>query len=183
MAIAPSWVVPEAWKPLTPPPEVMALGATRSPENLRAAGDAICVKVAARYQPRDGMTFCNIAASDICQILAAPLPHIVAGKERTINVTIDSLRKGLEPGWSRVPASQGLDSMLHASNLAQVGCPVIAVWPNPAGHGHIVVLMPRKPGQTTGINCTGAGRTCLEQQDISLAFGSLIRTVEFYTHS
>lgn len=181
--MVPIWVTPEQWKPLNPPAIVMKLGDMRSPENLLAASRALKVTEARRYLPDEKRTWCNIYAADVCNILKAPLPHDwdledgLGRREMRANDIYDGLKKGKFPGWAMVGTIASESAIL---NLATVGVPQVAVWRNPKGPGHIVLIVPTPKGKT-GIYVTGAGRKCVQECPLSAAFPpALIPAVDFY---
>lgn len=185
-----AWIIDQQWTSLNPPAEVRALGSLpRSPEKLLAASRVLRVKLSRRYQPTK-VTWCNIYVSDVLDILDAPLPHwfdpdgegpLPAFEERA-NMMADGLAAGDFPGWA--PVGRMLEASTREQavvNRAAAGLPTVAVWRNPKGTGHIVLVVPTPVGEH-GIYVTGAGRVCVEQCPIAKAFGQYLPDVAFYGH-
>lgn len=130
------------------------------------------VEKSPRYQPRDGLTFCNIFMWDWSIAMMAELPHFVAGKELVINRTIERLRAGEEKGWHSC-----LPEDAHA--CAKTGMPAIATWYNArGGPGHVAVIEPEKK-----LTVAQAGRICGRGLSLSAAFGGQrLGSLEFWFH-
>lgn len=169
------WINPNQGIALTPPAIVMALGDTRSAENLEAAGHALEVTTAARYAPGEH-TFCNIFTSDWTSILKAPLLHLLGGKEMRANDMQDALNDGRYTGWSKTGT---MASALAVRNLAAVGVPQVAVWKNPntARPGHIVGVIKSRDARVWVI---GAGGRCTLGCPIEDQFGNYTKDVQFF---
>jgi len=178
--MVPAWIVPEQYRELSPPAEVMLLADQRSAENLLAACRSLKVTEAKRYAPTT-VTWCNIYAADACQILKAPLPHVFdlgdgkGPREMRANDIFNGLAKGAFPNWAAVGTIASKQAIM---NLAKVGIPQVAVWFNPKGPGHIVHVVPTPEGKT-GIYVTGAGRVCVNECPIEKVFPRLDE-VRFY---
>ncbi len=180
---APAWVVPQQWKPLKPPADVMALGKVRSGANLLAATNALCVKEAARYAAT-AVTWCNIYFADALDILGAPIPHMfdpdgdgpLPSEELRANRIVELLRAKKFDGYYKVDSNP-----LILANRAACGLPTVAVWFNKSGPGHVVLIVPTPTGKS-GVYVTGAGRNNLQQEPIAKAFGSFLPNVEFFGH-
>ena len=113
----------------------------RSPENLRAAISAVDVEHAPDLQPdygNKGWTHCNLAAERICERLGCPLPKGLLANQQAI--WLHGIL-GQEAGWAQCAESQGIE-------LSRAGAPVVAIWFNPDGHGHVGVLTPAPAGST-----------------------------------
>lgn len=184
----PAWIVPEQWRELKPPPEVLDLSkGPRSAEKLLEISEALCVTRAARYRPEGRKTWCNIYLADVCALLRAPLPHVFDlrdGKgERELRA--NDIAWGLEQ--KRFPKWQAIGTVASTGSicaLAEEGRPVVAVWHSGDSDlpGHVVLCVPALPGRG-GIYVTGAGRNAIERQPISWAFsGATLPKVQFYTH-
>lgn len=127
------WVAVDA--PLTNAP------GHRSPEALRAVLAQFDVLNAARYQPADGKTYCNIFVSDATRALGCEVPHWIVDekgeRELNANATCDWLLiLGPQHGWREVGA-------WDAVREAMRGCPVVLAWqnPNPRKSGHVAVML------------------------------------------
>lgn len=186
MSAVPAWITEQQWKDLNPPAEVRQLGELpRSAEKLIAASLALMVKSAKRYAPTK-VTWCNIYAADVLQILGAPLPHwfdLGDGKgrrEMTANLITQGLRDGKFPGWEALGVLA--KGQLAAANRAALGIPTVAVWKNPTGSsGHIVLVVPTPAGKS-GVYVTGAGRHCVESCRLVDAFDKYTPHVEFFSY-
>lgn len=204
----PPWILPDAWRSLTPPAIVLQLGEMpRAPEKLIAATRAVMVTVAPRYAPRpDGSTECNIALSDISQILNAPLPHVFdlgdgfGKRELRANDVVDGLRRSKFDGWQAAGKGSSIGDSFAVITRASLGLPTVAVWKNLSvvkdakgkplcdaqgriryHSGHVVYVVPTPPG-AVGVYVTGAGAKCVQECPIVQAFGDLLPQVEFYGH-
>jgi hypothetical protein len=183
------WISPQQGLVLNPPAIVMKLGDTRDANNLQAAAKALEVATAKRYAPV-AVTWCNIFASDWCQVLKAPLPHVLDGKEMRANDMFDALMAipSRYPGWSHTGT---IASALAVRNLAKVGIPQVAVWKNPmTGHpGHIVAIIDQPAGRTnrpgtSGIWCAAAGSHCSEGCQIEDQYpASYLTSTHFFAYS
>jgi len=183
--MVPIWITPNQGVALNPPAEVLKLGDQRSAENLIAAALALHVDEAKRYQPA-GVTYCNIFAADWCQILKAPLPHVLNGKEMRANDIYDDLMSPAPKyvGWTQTGS---IASALAVKNLATVGIPQVAIWKNPkfGRPGHIVAVIPKpasrldRPG-LSGIWCAAAGSHCSSGCPIEDQFGDLLKDTKFF---
>lgn len=188
--MVPFWINPNQGVELSPPAEVLKLGDQRSAENLIAAGLALHVTEAKRYQPA-GVTYCNILGADWCQILKAPLPHRFdlgdgrGMREMRANDIFDGLKAFKFPGWSETGT---IASALAVKNLAAVGVPQVGVWKNPKlnAPGHIVGIIPKPKGKvdrpgTSGIWCVAAGSHCSDGCPIEDQFGELLKATHFFS--
>lgn len=179
--MVPAWISPQQWQALNPPAEVLQLGEMpRAPDVLLQATRVLKVKEARRYSPvraQNGslITWCNIYLSDVLAILAAPIPHLWEDHELRANDIVDDLRAGALPGWN---VSLGA---LGAAAAAGQGLPTIAVWKNPKGPGHVMIVVPTPEGKD-GVYVTGAGATCAEECPLAASFGPHASEVEFYGH-
>ena len=197
---APIWILDEQWRELKPPAEVLVLGELpRAPEKILGVTRALCVTHAPRYQPDASGTKCNINTSDVIQILQAPLPHWYdfgdgrGRRELTANDTIDALRAGKFPGWSKIADADAVIAWVA------LGKPAVVTWRNmtpkrnSAGgvltlngviqyrSGHINPVVPTPIGRG-GVHVTGAGATCVEEVPLAFSFGQYVRDVEFWGH-
>lgn len=189
----PPWIVDDMALELDPPAIIRRL-ADLAPDPVRTLfiTRGLQVTKAARYQPHDNGTRCNLFVSDVAQLHGTPLPHrwftdIGSAKQwMSANDMNVALKRNLYPGWSRVePSKLGEADIVER---AAAGLPTVASWFNHAkrpdgsnASGHIVWVVPTPPGRT-GIYVTGAGRTCVDQCPIAQAFGSHVGEVEFYGH-
>jgi hypothetical protein len=128
-----------------------------------------------RYAARDGKTYCNIFAWDVTSAMKCELPHWIEtdGKPSHENVrgamriNCNALCRwladcGQQYGWLKVSEPQAME-------FAEGGRPAIAIWENPAGNGHIAVLLPTsEPGNP---QFAQAGRLCANRCNKEQAFG------------
>lgn len=113
-----------------------------------------------RYQPRDGLTFCNIYAHDYCTLAGAYLPHvwwtgpallkIAAGQtlEPKIAATVDEVRAndlfrwlrdfGQDFGWRR---ASGLTELQGHADMGGIAL-IVARRKEDGKSGHIVCVVP-----------------------------------------
>ena len=93
-----------------------------------------------------GETYCNIFVWDVTRAMGAEIPHWIEengspaacarGRETTANMVVDwLLAHGEQYRWRQIP-------MAEAQTEASAGRPVVAVWPNNGGPGHIAVVRP-----------------------------------------
>jgi hypothetical protein len=177
--MVPLWIAPNQGAVLNPPAEVLAVTVDpKAPDRLAAAVAALHVTEAKRYQPSeiDGkrVTWCNIFTADVCQLLAAPLPHVFdlsdgkGKRELRANDVFDGLSANKFPGWAKTGT---IASALAVKNLAMVGVPQVAVWKNlPGKPGHIVLVIPSRDAR---VWVAGAGGHCSSGCPIEDQFGKL----------
>lgn len=114
-----------------------------------------------RYQPRGGNTYCNIFAWDWSRAMGCEIPHVVDGREQTINASIDWLRAaGPSAGW------------FPGCGVAAGGTlePTVVTWRNPEGHGHIAVV--RAAGSSRWeYRYAQAGTSCYADAALGACFG------------
>lgn len=127
-----------------------------------------------RYQPGDGVTWCNVFAQDAAAAWGAVLPHWVApdgspcrpyhGRELTANGTWQWLRSdGSRYGWA--PAARpGYDA----------GAFTVGIWRAPLGHhGHLAVVRPG-PERPDGPWIAQAGMRCFSAGVVAEGFGRAV---------
>lgn len=123
--------------------------------------DQFDVEHSPRYAPKRDATYCNIFATDVAKACGVNLPHVVEGRELTVNDTDSWLR--CQEDWDTVREPVAL-------TLARVGIPVFAITTSrPDGHGHIGVLLPDGL-----IAC--AGRRCRARATVGTAFAGQVPT-------
>lgn len=116
-----------------------------------------------RYQPRDGLTFCNIFISDVTRALAKKdpeileLPHRVDGVEQTMNMMIARLRVQ-HGGYRWVPWVR------RAPPIGQpVTRPTLVTWRSRKGPGHGAFVCPSTeptPDDIGDLRLAQAGQKC-----------------------
>lgn len=154
----------------------------RTRANLLAAVASVDVVHAPDLQPgywpeppghMAGVTWCNKAARRILAQLGLDIPAVFA------NDLADWFpAAGAEAGW--VPAD-----VVEAQFCAEKGCPVVAVYKNPHGHGHIAIGVPST--STPGFHIAQAGQRNFANEPIEHGFGKLsgpgALPVFFFVHS
>lgn len=134
-----------------------------------------------RYAPEGSKTWCNIFVWDCTRALGCEVPHWLntdgnptkagQGNETTANLLHAWLRgHGKRFGWK--PCTP-----LDAHEAVSRGEPVVAVWRNPSGPGHIAMVL---PGPSGTLHIAQAGRSCL--WDVPLAAGFGKHEPQLYTH-
>ncbi len=126
-----------------------------------------------RYQPRSGLTFCNIYAHDYCHLAGAYLPRVwwtersVAALERgepvrpLIENTITEMRandlfrwlrdRGPEFGWRQTGTLDKLQEMANQGGLGMI----VARRKEDGRSGHIVMVVPETGDQRAKRSSTG----------------------------
>jgi hypothetical protein len=135
------------------------------------------VDLAPRYQPRDGLTFCNIFISDATLALGCELPHLVDGKEQRMNDLIETVRDSDD--WVQVSDEK------HAVAKANDGHPTLVLWHSGGnGPGHGAFVMPQEmPISLAAVKLAQAGATCGYNLSLGGCFGRKKRKeVEFWVH-
>lgn len=111
-----------------------------------------------------GLTHCNQADRAILKALGLEIPPLLA------NDLADWFAgpEGIAAGWMPAEVSD-------AHWAAEKGNPVVGVYKNPNGHGHIVIGSPSPDtmsGASAGFHCCQAGLRNFECEPISHAFGA-----------
>lgn len=135
------------------------------------------VDLAPRYQPRDGLTFCNIFISDATLALGCELPHLVDGKEQRMNDLIETVRD--HDDWLQQ------FSFEYAVAAASAGIPTLALWHSGGnGPGHGAFVMPQEmPISLAAVKLAQAGAACGYGLSLGGCFGRKKRKeVEFWVH-
>jgi hypothetical protein len=153
----------------------------RSPERLREVCAQFEVEREPRYQPRDTSgdgrqdTHCDAFVGDCTRALGCEIPQWDKGRELSANGMIDWLAgsRGQLYGWRRC---DGRDAMRYAA----AGCPVVACWRNPAGSGHVAMVLP--PGLDGTLRIAQAGRRCLWDVTLADGFGRWAKDAIFFAH-
>lgn len=152
------------------------------------------VENSARYTPyKNGSTYCNIYVWDVTSAMGAQIPHRVDSngdiatsstknvKYMTANAMYNWLgEKGKEYGWKEVSAEE-------AQKYANLGCPAVAAWKNPKGHGHIQMVVPSKDGQYNedkGVAISQAGSKVIEYGYITDVYSSSkLDDIKYFVHA
>jgi hypothetical protein len=179
------WLDRPRWEPVRAP--VRSTAAARSREALLSVVAQFEVERSPRYQSEirgdRRETWCNIFAWDVTRALGAEVPHWVdrmgratgagSGRELTANATVRWLEThGAANGWAEGDAPS-------ATRAAEAGQPVLAVWQNPDGHGHVAVVVPSLSREPQ-VHVAQAGATCFSNGPLVEGFGA--RPVRFFIH-
>lgn len=166
----------------------------RSPEWLNTIIDSHHVEEEPRYQPRAGLTFCNIFLWDVTTALGVEVPHWVDKDGNPADPFSKGAREtlagellqtwfptvGRKRGWLPVGADPA-KARPSAQALADKGFPVVAGWINPRGHSHVAVVRPNRFGSQASVpRIAQAGGRCFNDGPLKDGFGS--RPVEFWFH-
>ncbi|MDD4074827.1 MAG: hypothetical protein PHC80_01915 [Eubacteriales bacterium] len=166
----------------------------RSAALYRAVVDQFNVENNARYQPRDGSTYCNIFQWDVTKAMGAEIPHHTnanTGAPTTkddpdvrymnanrISDWLNSL--GEKYGWYEVSAEQ-------AQRLANQGHPAVTIWKNNSGgHGHCQVVVPSEDGTydpVKGVAIAQAGRRLFNNAYITNVYSASLPEVQYFAHA
>jgi hypothetical protein len=125
----------------------------------------------ASLQPRNSLSYCNDAITELTLALGCPVPIALA------NAQHDWLlgEAGKADGWMVVDAET-------ARQRAELGFPTVATWKNPTGgHGHIMLLVPAPDTDVGHIYVAGAGAKNFNRARIEDSFGLSIHP-DFVTH-
>jgi hypothetical protein len=162
------------WRPLSSFP-VRSQSGQRSASHYDASLAQFDVDHSARYRPRDGKTFCNIFCWDVTAAMGAEMPHWLTREgaptwpssiahETSANKLADLL-----PAWGWKDCNEA-----HAIVMAAGGHPVVALWKNPHGHGHMGMLEPLPRDIIPEIAM--AGLVCGRHIPLPNAFGGRVVT-------
>lgn len=127
----------------------------------------------ARYTPRDvtgdgiNDTWCNLFAQDVCEAMSVMLPRNMRANDLVRWLELES--KSWD--WEAVPAHV-------AQRMADEGQLALVVWSNPAGPGHIAVMVPSL-GEPDHF-CAQAGRINFTRGTVTQGFGG--RVVGYFAH-
>lgn len=156
----------------------------RSATAYAAVLDALPLLDSPRYQPRAGLTFCNIFVWDCTRLLGCEIPHwegpmghpVGPGEGREL--TANDMRAWLEgPGGSR---GWGPCGPATAQLMASRGNPTVAVWRNPNGTGHIAMVRPGELHPEKGPCIAQAGKRNFRGGHVLDGFGH--RNLEYFVH-
>lgn len=176
-------------------PSVVNNVGNRSAAAYKSVIEQFNVETNSRYTPyKNGSTYCNIYVWDVTTAMGAQIPHRVDSqgniatsstsnvKYMTANRMYDWLggEKGKEYGWKEVTAEE-------AQKYANMGCPAVAAWKNPKGHGHIQMVVPSKDGQynsSKGVAISQAGSKVIEYGYISDVYkSSRLKDIKYFVHA
>ena len=197
-----TWINEQFWIALDPP--LINEREERSPENYYNVIAQFRVEDAERYASKDGETYCNIFAWDVCSAMDTVLPQyytkdlMPATMEDyyytgSANVRACFLEvRGREYGWKEVDAKTAQES-------ADQGHPTIGIWKNPSAvaddndvlshrpSGHVMVVRPSPTGvpfrKSKGPFIAQAGEINTMIANVSDVMSFIKRSqVVYYTH-
>ncbi|QVQ27620.1 hypothetical protein [Achromobacter deleyi] len=135
-----------------------------------------------RYQPRAGLTFCNIYAHDFCHLAGAYIPRVwwtprallqLAAQQQVAPLygsTIQEMRAndlfrwlrdfGLQFGWRQIGTLTGLQTEVNQGALGII----VARRKEDGRSGHIVMVVPETSDKTAKRNADGAVEAPLQSQ-------------------
>ncbi len=141
----------------------------RSKANLAAVLDGLDVEHCAAWLPRNGSTFCNVAAETALEKLGTPVPWLLANDEQLWFMS----QEAQQLGWERCSAAEAGDS-------ADAGCVSVVTLHEP-GHGHIAVV--RGTGEHGNLRIWQAGRQNFNDAPLRSAFTTeQLGRVVFFRH-
>lgn len=127
------WIRVEPWLPIDVPLEHRT--------SVRAICEALEPATQKRYQPIGHSTFCNIFVWDVTRAAGCEVPHWYnPGTDRATTVgtgfemTANRMHDWLERRWTEVDEGDAKEAI----NRGHV---VVVSWKNPAGIGHVAVLL------------------------------------------
>lgn len=116
------------------------------------------------------VTWCNAYATCLTAAMGCAIPPKLANKQHAWLAS----EAGVAAGWK--PCDRETARM-----RASMGFPVVAVWTNPTGPGHISVLVPPPATDPGRIYVSTAGRDNFVRAPLERSFGMLVP--EFFTHA
>jgi hypothetical protein len=134
----------------------------------------LAVETNPRYQRNRqgrGESYCNVFVADATATLGVPIPmrtSLPDGSERWWgpNAMQDWLLAEGAAQWRQVAAEE-------AQRLANAGYPVVAIWKNPQGTGHVAMVRPGpEPIGPGGPRIAQAGTLNLHDTDVATGFGA-----------
>jgi len=168
------WLYADAWVPVTPPMTGGSL--CRSRDRLIEVLRQFPVESHPRYEPRPGVTFCNIFVADISRALGAEIPYWWMRSELNANSMADWLagRHGQRHGWR-------ISTRGECIARAELGMPCVVVWKNPDEKkpGHIAMVVPSEMHGEARIAQAGS----INSLSLALTRGFGDRVVTFFTHN
>jgi len=145
----------------------------RSKENLIGFVAARDVEKNPKYQPKNGLTWCNAYVSDLLADLEAPMPRTGMFAHQQIDWLASNAAEAA--GWSECEPGEG-------QAFANLGQPVVVTYRNPKeppkGHSHIALLVPTE--STLKPRITQAGAKNFSDAELARGFGKL--QVRYWWH-
>jgi hypothetical protein len=114
----------------------------RSPKAITRIVEFLDVTRTPRYQPRQDISCCTIFVSDVTRLLGCEICLDPSGAKRWYNRNANTMIQYIDKvgipseGWRRVSSRQ------EAQALANQGKPVVGMWRNPSGAGHMYMVVP-----------------------------------------
>ena len=190
----PSFLPSQAWLPTSL--NSVSTAGSRSAETLNKVISQFKVESAARYQPRNGNTYCNIYVWDVTRALGCEIPHYVerssgqpryypdvkGASELDANGAYDWLRQhGADYGWREISASE-------AQHFANNGFPVVSAWRNNSGGaGHVQMVCPSRNGgydPIRGVTVAQAGSRNTSYAHINATMSAdKVAQARYYVHA
>jgi len=127
-------------------------------------------------------TWCNRFLTDATRLLGCEIPFQKANDQVVWLATMP----GAAAGWYELNALSTPSGIVtveaQATARAELGLPTVAVWsnPDPAGHGHVGVVVPAQP-PAPGVHIAAAGSHNFQNALISRSFGAYIP--RYFTHA
>jgi len=173
------WLPKDAWWNVTAP--LTSATGTRTPELLNKIIDQFEVELHPSYKRTPQTTFCNVFCNDVTRALGCEVNHLEIGaggpRELDANKMIEWLigATGARHGWTECTEST-------ARMAADKGYPVVVLWYNPTGIGHVAVGTPAPAASVEGkLYIAQAGAANFRCGLVAKGFGSL--RVRFFTHT
>ena len=181
----------EGWLQATP--AIVSTMNYRDPRLYQAVVSQFSVETSARYQPRDGKTYCNIFMWDVTAAMGAEIPHYTdpeTGEPRyrpnnegaiAMNATrIDTWLQnhGRTYGWREVDAET-------AQRYANMGYPAVTT---SGSNGHVQVVVPSRDGgydPVRGVTIAQAGGNLTSYTYITNTYSAamLRDNVRYWVHA
>lgn len=181
-------------------PEIVNHEGNRSAEAYNQVIDQFNVETHGRYRKRNGNTYCNIFAWDVTRAMGAEIPHwltydnelyhmdnSISYKANTAfarELNANSVYRYMEEHCADIGYKEvlPLEGQLHANE----GKPVVVVWENDGGIGHVAVIRPDMEGQVSQaseIRIAQAGGNNYSNATLKSGFTDVnINEMKFYAH-
>lgn len=174
-----TWLSPDISVQVTAP--LSSGSACRSAELTRRIVAQFELDTHLRYLARDltgdgwPETFCNVFLSEVTAALGVPVPRV-----RQVGLDLRWMRANDQVRWLRGADAHGWRACKGDEAQAAVDRGEVAVvgWENPAGPGHVALVVP-SDGEP-GIWTAQAGVTNFARGRVESGFGRM--AVEFFTH-
>lgn len=181
-------------------PELVNHAGNRSVDVYNQVIDQFNVETHGRYRKRDGNTYCNIFAWDVTRAMGAEIPHWltydnemyhmdnnISYKANTAfarELNANSVYRYMENHCADIGYQEV--TPLEGQSLANEGKPVVVVWENKGGIGHVAVVRPDMTGQVdqaSEIRIAQAGGKNFSNGTLEKGFNNVnINEMKFYAH-